>query len=156
MELFIKSAGIDIVHVPYKGASQAIQDTVAGQVPLTVGSISAAQPFIASGKLKALAVSGPARWSSLPSVPTMAEAGYPGATMVYWMGILAPASTPKQLRDKLNQEFQAILAEPQFRQQMLEQGYESAGGGIQEFARFLQEDERVSRKLMQGLKVNVE
>ena len=60
MELFIKSAGIDIVHVPYKGASQAIQDTVAGQVPLTVGSISAAQPFIASGKLKALAVSGPA------------------------------------------------------------------------------------------------
>jgi tripartite-type tricarboxylate transporter receptor subunit TctC len=121
-----------------------------------VGSVAAAQPFIATGKLIPLAVTGRTRWPTLPNVPTLAEGGYPDATFVYWTGIRAPAGTPLTVRENLNKEFRAILAEAPVRERLLEQGYETVGGSVADFDKFLHEEERISRKLMQELKLKVE
>ena len=156
MEMFLKSARVDIVHVPYKGSAPALTDTVAGVVPVSISSAAAARAHIASGKLRPLAVSSPGRWPTLPGVPTMAEAGYKDATSVTWLGIVAPAATPLAVREKLNQEFRVILEEAPVREKLRLQGYEAVGGSIQEFDAFLQEDDRVTRKLMQELNLKVE
>jgi len=156
MEMFLKSARLDMAHIPYKGAAQSITDVVAGTIPLAVGSVAAALPHINAGRLIPLAVTGPKRWPTLPNVPTLAELGYQDATFVYWMGFMLPAATPAPVRDKLNQEFRAVLVEPQVRETLLPQGYEVIGGTSQEFASFLQDDERSNRKLLQELKLKVE
>jgi tripartite-type tricarboxylate transporter receptor subunit TctC len=156
MELFLKAARIDLVHVPYKGSAPALTDTIAGFVPVSISSAAAALRYITSGKLRALAVSAPRRWPTLPAVPNMAEAGFRDATSVTWLGIVAPAATPLAVRTKLNREFRAILEEPEIRERLRVQGYETVGGSIQDFDRFLQEDERVTRKLMNELKLKVE
>jgi tripartite-type tricarboxylate transporter receptor subunit TctC len=156
MEMFTRAAGIDVVHVPYKGAAPAITDTIGGVVPLAMASTAAAQPYIASGKLLALAVSGRSRWPTLPEVPTMAEAGFPEATNIIWMGILAPAGTPPAFRAKLNAQLNSILQEKAVRDRLFAQGFEPANEGIAEFDAFLREDLRISRKIMQDLKLKVE
>jgi len=156
MELFLRVAGIRIVHIPYKGGALSLADTTAGLLPVANSSVSVALPLIQSGKLVPLAVASRTRWPTLPNVPTMAEAGYPDANLVYWMGLLAPAGTPEPVQDKLNQQVRAILEEPAVRERLLAQGYEAAPGARQEFVRFLRNDEQVSRKLMQELKLKVE
>lgn len=156
MEMFIRAARIDVVHVPYKGAAPAITDVIGGVVPLAMASTAAAQPYIASGKLVPLAVSGRSRWPTLPDVPTMAEAGYPEATNIIWLGILAPAGTPPAFRAKLNTQLNSILQEKAVRDRLFAQGFEPANEGVAEFETFLQEDLRVSRKIMQDLKLKVE
>ena len=156
MELFVQAAKIDVVHVPYKGAAPALADTAGGTIPLSMGSIAAAHAFITSGKVIALAVTGPKRWPTLPDVPTLVEAGYPSAVMENWNGIFTPAGTPLPLREKLNREFRQILEEPAIGERLLIQGFEPVGGNIEDLSRFMQEDERVSRKLMQALKLKVD
>ncbi|MES2999526.1 MAG: tripartite tricarboxylate transporter substrate binding protein [Pseudomonadota bacterium] len=156
MELFLKAARIQMVHVPYKGSSAALVDLVSGSVPVAVGSVSAALPFINSGKLRALAVTGPTRWPSLPNVPTMNEAGHPAAGMVYWMGILAPAGTPLAVRKKFNQSFRVILGEASIRERLHVDGWNAISESVDDFGRFLQHDERISRKLMNDLQVKIE
>jgi tripartite-type tricarboxylate transporter receptor subunit TctC len=156
MELFVQAAKIDVVHVPYKGAAPALADTAGGTVPLSMGSIAAAQAFITSGKLIALAVTGPHRWPTLPDVPTLVDAGYPSAVMENWNGIFTPAGTPLPIREKLNREFRLILEEPAIRERLLVQGFEPVGGNIDDLRRFMQEDERASRELMQALKLKVD
>lgn len=155
-EMFLLAAKLDVVHVPYKGASLAMADTIAGTVPLSLGSIASALPYIQSGKVIPLAVTGPQRWPTLPNVPTLAEAGHPEATMVYYMGLLAPAGTPPAAIDKLNQQFRAVLDEPAVKEKLQTFGYDAVGGTPQDFDAFLQEDLRMSRKLMQELKIKVE
>jgi tripartite-type tricarboxylate transporter receptor subunit TctC len=155
-EIFLRAAKIDVVHVPYKGAALAMADTAGGQVQLSLGSIASAQPYIDSGKVIAVAVTGPKRWPTLPNVPSFSEAGYPDATMVYWNGILAPTGTPPAVINKLNQEFRAVLEEAPVKERLLALGYEPAGGSPEDFARFLEQDERTIRKLVQELKLKVE
>jgi tripartite-type tricarboxylate transporter receptor subunit TctC len=156
MELFLKVAGIQIVHVPYKGAALSLADVAGGMVPIGIGSFSAAQAFIQAGKLVPMAVLSRGRWPSLPDVPTMAEAGYPEANMPSWLGLFAPAGTPVGTQQKLNREFTALLEEPVVRDQLLMQGWEAAPSSIQEFQQFAQEDERVNRKLIDALKLKVD
>ncbi len=156
MELFLKSAGVQIVHVPYKGAAPAVADTLSGAVALTVSGATATQPHIATGKLRALAVTGPQRWSSLPEVPTLAESGYREATSVVWTGILAPAATPVPVREKLNADMRAVLAEKTVIDQLRAVGYEPVGGSTSDFGNFLRDDLRVTESLMKDLKLRVE
>jgi tripartite-type tricarboxylate transporter receptor subunit TctC len=156
MELFLKSAQINVVHVPYKGAAPALTDAIGGSVPLTVISTAGAQPYIASGKLTPLVVLGPTRSPALPDVPTALEAGYPDAAYVIWNGILAPSGTPLAVREKLNADLRAILQEKTVRDALGAQGWEPAGGSVADFAAFLDHDLSVSRKLMQELKLKVE
>ena len=121
-ELFKRAAGVDMLHVPYKGSGPAMADLVGGQVLTMVETVPAAQGFIKSNKLRALAVTTPERISMLPEVPTAGEAGLPGFVVSSMFGVLAPANTPKEIVDRLNSELVKILQMPEVKEQLLQQG----------------------------------
>jgi tripartite-type tricarboxylate transporter receptor subunit TctC len=121
-ELFKRAAGVDILHVPYKGSGPAMADLMGGQVLTMVETVPAAQGFIKANKLRALAVTTPERISMLPDVPTASEAGLPGFVVSSMFGVLAPANTPKEIVDKLNAELVKILKVPEVKEQLLQQG----------------------------------
>jgi tripartite-type tricarboxylate transporter receptor subunit TctC len=111
-ELVKNLAGIDIVHVPYKGSTGARNDIIAGQVDMMFDSVPTMAPMIETGRVKPLGTSGRVRSSALPNVPTLAEAGIPGYEATIWLGVMAPAGTPQAIVDRLNAEIGKILARP--------------------------------------------
>ncbi|WP_026437641.1 tripartite tricarboxylate transporter substrate binding protein [Acidovorax sp. JHL-9] len=121
-ELFKSTTGVDIVHVPYKGAGAVLTDLMGNQVQALITSVPTALPHIKSGKLRALMVTGAERNAMLPDVPSAKEAGIPKMDMDYWIGIGAPAGTPQVVVDKLNKEFNASLAQPEARKKIAEMG----------------------------------
>ncbi len=121
-ELFKSTAGVDLVHIPYKGSGPAMTDLLGGQIPLMVDSLSSALPHIKSGKIRAVAVTTAQRAPQLPEVPTMAESGYPGFAGVGWSGFVLPAGTPRAIVDKVSADTQAVLREPQMRERIVERG----------------------------------
>jgi tripartite-type tricarboxylate transporter receptor subunit TctC len=131
-ELFKGAAGVDIVHIPYKGSSVSMTAVVSGETQATTGSVVTVLPHVGSGRLRALASSGKRRTPALPDVPTMAEQGLPGATVSGWYAYLAPPRTPRPIVDKLNAEFTRILQSPQIREQLARDGSEAAPGTPEE------------------------
>lgn len=121
-ELFKRQAGVDILHVPYRGSGPAMTDLVGGQVLTMVETVPAALPFIKSGQLRALAVTMPERISMLPDMPTAQEAGLPGFEVASMFGVLAPAKTPTAIIDQLNAALSRILQMPDVQEKMLQQG----------------------------------
>jgi tripartite-type tricarboxylate transporter receptor subunit TctC len=121
-ELFKSAAGIDLVHVPYKGAGQVLQDLMAGQVQALVTSLPTALPHIRSGKLKALMVTSDKRSPLLPDVPSAKEAGLPKVVMDFWVGFAVPAGTPQPAIDKLNKAMSDALHSPEGQKRLAEQG----------------------------------
>ena len=117
-----QQAGITMTHVPYKGTGPAMQDLLGAQVDLTFGTPPPYMPFIQSGKLRALAVTGKTRVASLPNVPTAAEAGLPKLDATSWFGVFAPAKTPKPVVDKLAAEIEKVVATPAFKQKAADLG----------------------------------
>lgn len=111
-ELFKSVAKLDIAHVPYRGSALAITDVLAGQVPMMFTDLAPAMPHIASGRLRAIAVTTARRVASLPDVPTIAESGHPGFEAVAWQGVVAPAGTPRGVVELLGKEIGRIVAEP--------------------------------------------
>lgn len=107
------TAGMDLMHIPYKGESAALADLMAGQVHVVVGNIGAATPLVTGGKLRALAVTSAERSKMLPDVPTVAESGYPGFENAGWFGLLAPAGTPQAVIDRVQRDSAAVLATPE-------------------------------------------
>ncbi|HUP30836.1 MAG TPA: tripartite tricarboxylate transporter substrate binding protein, partial [Usitatibacter sp.] len=138
-ELFKAMAGVDIVHIPYKGSSGARTDILGGQVQMMFDAITTMAPNVSAGRLKALATSGKARSSVLPEVPTLAEAGVPGYEAVIWLGIMAPAGTPRAIVDRLNAAITSAANAPEMRQAWLKQGAVSMSMSPDEFARFMRE-----------------
>ena len=108
-ELFKRAAGIDVVHVPYKGGGQAVSDLIGGHITFSIEGLNVQLPQVKSGNLRALGVTGPRRVPSLPDVPTIAESGVPGYEFQGWVGIAAPAGTPKPIIAKLYREVSAVL-----------------------------------------------
>jgi tripartite-type tricarboxylate transporter receptor subunit TctC len=121
-EIFRKEAGIDMVHVPYKGSGPAMTDLVAGQVNMMVETAPASLPFIKSGQLRALAVAAPARISMLPDVPSATEAGMSALDVSSTFGVLAPTGTPPAVVDRLNAALAKMLEAPDVKEQFLKQG----------------------------------
>ena len=121
-EMFKRSAGVDMLHIPYKGSGPAMTDLIGGQVLSMVETVPAALPHIRSGKLRPLAVTTPQRISMLPDVPTASEAGLPGFEVSSLFGILAPAATPREIVTRLNSEIAKLLALPDVQAQLLAQG----------------------------------
>jgi tripartite-type tricarboxylate transporter receptor subunit TctC len=134
-ELFTRTAGIEVLHVPYKGAPPAIQDLVSGRLDFVIDSAAVLRPLVAAGKLRALAVSGDKRFEGLPNVPTMAESGLAGATYGVWMGVAVPARTSPALVDRLNREIAHVLGTETAREWFRNQGATVTGGSSAEFER---------------------
>jgi tripartite-type tricarboxylate transporter receptor subunit TctC len=122
MELFKAKAGVQIMHVPYRGAGPAFTDLIGGQVSMLWEPLPASLPHIKSGKIRPLAVATAQRSSELPDVPTFAESGVPGYAVQAWNGLLAPKGLPKDIRDKLHKASVQALADPQLRQRLAELG----------------------------------
>ena len=121
-ELFKSSAKLDLNHVPYKGSAPAVNDVLGGHTPMMFADLTPALPHIASGRLRALAVTTTRRLDVLPGVPTIAESGYPGFEAVAWQAIVAPAGTPRDVAVKLSSEINKILSQPDVQQRIHQLG----------------------------------
>lgn len=156
MELFKQSAKLDIVHVPYKGAGQSIQDVAAGAIPLVMSSVSAAKPHLDSGRIRALAVTAARRWDTIPTVPTMGESGYPDVVHLFWLGIMAPAGTPAPIVERLNRHITAVLAERDMNERFATIGVVRVGGTAEQFGEMLKADAAVSRRIVEALSLKAD
>ena len=139
-ELFKSMAGIDVVHVPYKGSSGARTDIVGGQVQMMFDAITTMAPQARAGKVRALASTGKVRSDVTPDVPTVAEAGVPGYEATIWLGFMAPAGTPKPIIDKLNAAITRIVSQPDVRAAWAQQGAVPMTMTPEEFDRYLRDD----------------
>jgi tripartite-type tricarboxylate transporter receptor subunit TctC len=139
-EMFKKRAGIDVVHVPYRGGGPSINDVVAGQIDFTFEGTSVLLPLIQAGKLRALAVTSPERIRELPDVPTMIESGYPGFSSTSWTGLLAPAKTAPETIARLNHEINEALRAPDFVAALAKLSSEPLGGTPQDFTKLIKAD----------------
>ncbi len=140
MVLFASMAGVDMVHVPYKGGAPSVIGLVSGEVQLLFSSIPAALPQINAGRMKAIGVSISQRSSALPDVPTIQEAGLPGYYAASWYGLLLPTGVPRSTIDTLAREIVTIMRAPDIKEKMLSQGFEPVGNSPAEFARFIREE----------------
>lgn len=136
-ELFKRTAKIEVVHVPYKGGAAALLDLIGGRISYTMDGVVIQLPEVRTGRIRALAVTGAKRLMSLPDVPTIAESGLSGFEYWSWMGISAPAATPKKIVAHLNQAIVGILSTAQAREWFAEQGGEPKGETPEEFAAFI-------------------
>jgi tripartite-type tricarboxylate transporter receptor subunit TctC len=139
-ELFKMHAGVDLIHVPFRGATVAIPDLLAGRVDMFIGAVNSLLPLIQEGKLRALAASGSKRIASLPDVPTMAEAGLPGVEVGSGVGLVAPAGTPAAIVDALNKAIGETIASSGFRQRMAAIGVDPVGTTPQAYAKIIKDD----------------
>ena len=135
-ELFKAMAGLDMVHIPYKGSAPAIQDVMAGQVPMMFDTTVVAAPHIKSGNVRALAVTSTKRVKGMETIPTLSEAGVPGYQLVSWQGIFAPAGTPKDIVVRLNAELVKIIALPDIRERLDSLGVDPVANTSEEFSAF--------------------
>ena len=139
-ELFRRSAGIDVVIVPYKGNALAVAATLSGEVSLIFGGIAQSAPLIKAGKLRAIAVSGLRRSTVMADVPTVAESGVPGFEAGSWYGLLAPAATPKAIVDRLNREVVRIVQLPDVRERLTAEAFDIPLDTPEQFAAYIKAD----------------
>jgi tripartite-type tricarboxylate transporter receptor subunit TctC len=133
-------ANVNMLHVPFKGGSVAMPALVSGEVATSFSTIVSAQPLVASGRLRGLAVTSAKRFASTPDVPTVAESGLPGYEAVAWYGVFAPDGTPREIVTQLNQEIVRIVRSPEVRASLLKQGAESFATSPDEFASIVKGD----------------
>ena len=136
-ELFKREAGVDIVHVPFKGGGPAMMDVIAGNTQVAVGSLAQMVPQIKGGKLKALAVGSRERIPAIPDVPTLSEAGLPGYEATNWWGIVAPAGTPRPVIERLHKELTAVIVSAETRKRFEAEGADAMPMSSAEFGRFM-------------------
>jgi tripartite-type tricarboxylate transporter receptor subunit TctC len=139
-ELFKLLAGVDILHVPYKGVAPALLDMVSGQVSMSFPSILSGTPQWKSGKARALAVTGAKRSPAVPELPTMMEAGVKGYESSTWYGVLAPVKTPREIVKRLNTETVAILKQPEMRERLSKEGADPVGSSPEEFGAYIKSE----------------
>ena len=143
-------AGIDIVHVPYKGDAPAIADLMGGQIPMTMAVLASASQFIKSGRVRAIASMGSARYPEFPDLQTVRENGIAGFQGGAWLGFLAPAGTPADIVNRLNDALRRAINEPEVRQKLVALGSTPAGGTAAEFARFIRDEHANFGKLIRA------
>jgi len=156
MELFKSMAGVEILHVPYKGAPQAVTDLIGGSINLMFNSIPPVIQHIKAGRLRLLGVSSAKRSPQLPDVPTVSEAGVPGYESTTWFGLLAPAKTPQAIINRLNEATVKSVNAPELKTQLAVLGYDPVGGSAAEFAAFIRAEAKKNEKIVKrsGAKVD--
>src|SRR5882724_6855688 len=155
-EYFAASAGITLVHIPYKGTGPALTDLLGGHIPMAFAPIPASHPNVTAGKLRALAVTSTIRSSLMPDVPTMAEAGLPGFDASLYYGLAAPAGTPRPIIDKLNKALREALASDEVKKQLINDGTEITPGTPEDYVDFIDKDEKKWSQLIKSSGVEQE
>ena len=155
-ELFKERAGINMVHVPYKGGGPAMTDLLAGRIDMYIGVPSTVAPHVEAGKLRALATTGARRSSTMPAVPTVVESGYPGFEATNWYAFVAPGRTPKDLLDFWNRELTKVLNDPQVRAELAKHGLDPAPGTREELARYFEQESQKWGKVVREAKITNE
>jgi len=155
-ELFKIMAGIDIVHVPYKGSGQTMPALLADEVQLMFGPVVPALPQVRSGRLKALGVTGAKRTLAAPEIPTIAEAGLPGYAIDSWYGVAAPARTPNAILERLTQELRAIVKLPDVSERLVREGTDPIGNSPSEFASYMRAERIKWAKVAQAAHIEPE
>jgi tripartite-type tricarboxylate transporter receptor subunit TctC len=156
LELFKASAGVDVVHVPYKGTQPALTDVLGGRVPVMFDGVITSLPHLKAGKLRPIAVASLTRSQLLPDVPTMAEAGLPGFESVGLATVMAPAGTPPAVVNKISGDIAAVLRMPDVREQLVGMGLEVVGSSPAEFATYFDEESKKWGKVIRDAKIRVE
>ena len=156
MEMLKSMAGIDMVHVPYKGTAPAVTDILAGHVSLMFNSMPSVLPQVFSGKLRGLAVGSANRSPAAPDIPTVAEAGVPGFEYVTWYGLYAPAGTPREIVSRLHGQIVKMLADPDLARRFASQGAEPMSNTPEQLAQYRRAEFQRWRKLIADLKLKVE
>jgi tripartite-type tricarboxylate transporter receptor subunit TctC len=154
--LFRVLSKTDITHIPYKGGAPAAAAAAAGEVQLVSSALAAMMSFIRSGRVKALAVTSTQRLSSLPDVPTVEEAGYPGFADYTWIGVFVPAGTPANIVARLNGDIDKAVMQAEFRERIANAGFDPVGGTQQEFARYVREEVSRWGKIVRATGAQVE
>ncbi|MFM8556860.1 MAG: Bug family tripartite tricarboxylate transporter substrate binding protein [Betaproteobacteria bacterium] len=154
-EMLRMASGLELIHVPYKGGAAAVNDVMAGQIPLAFTAVATAKPLIESGKLKGLAVTTGARSSLLPGIQTFVEAGLADFVVDTWLGVMAPARIPAAIIDRLSRESMAIVADPDMRTRLIGLGVEPSGSASATFARQLSADLARWAKVVRDAGINV-
>ena len=155
-EMFKEATGTFIVHVPYRGGGPAIGDLLAGHVHLSFMTVLEASGHIKAGKLRALAVTGSQRVAALPEVPTLAEAALPGFNSISWIGVLAPAGTPKEIVDKVSSDVREVVASDEVKQKLIELGAVPAGTTPAQFQALIDSDRRRYAQVIKDKKITVD
>ena len=157
LEAFKSRLGVNLVHVPYKGAGPAVQAVVAGDAGVTISSPAAVLGFVRDGRLRALAIGAPQRSSLLPDVPTLAESGVEGDLLAStYFALAAPGATPRPIVDRLHDEMKRALSAPDVRERLLKAGLEPVGGTGQELAELVKQDIPRFRKLVTEIGIQPE
>jgi tripartite-type tricarboxylate transporter receptor subunit TctC len=154
-ELFKSLTGTDILHVPYRGSSQALIDLMAGQVTMLFDNAPSAIPFIQQGKLRAIAVTSTRRLPNLPDIPTIEESGVPGYESLSWSGIVAPAATPRPVINKLNAAIERVLKMDEVKQKFAALGVEPVGGPPEAFTRHVRAESDKWGKLIRAANITI-
>ena len=155
-ELFKERAGINMVHVPYKGGGPAMADLLSGRIDMYIGVPSTVAQHVESGKLRALATTGAKRSSTMPGVPTVAESGYPGFEATNWYAFVAPGKTPKDVLDFWNRELTKVLSDPQVRAELAKHGLDPAPGTREELAQYFERESQKWGKVVRDAKITNE
>ena len=155
-ELLKQRTGLDMTHIPYKSGGQAVIDAIGGQVPLAYSAVAGAQAYVKAGKLVAIGVSMPRRVGSLPDVPTFIEQGVSGFDVSSWVGIMAPAKTPRAVIDKLNAAIVAVLKEPDVRERFATLGIEPVGNTPEQFGEQIKVDLARWQKVVEAARIKLD
>ena len=154
-ELFKQQAGVDLVHIPYKGTGSLLPDLLSGVVDMAFPNLPSAMPHIQSGKLKALGVTTAKRSAAAPQIPSLAEAGVTDYEMSTWYGLVGPVNMPADVVRRLNQELRQVLADPQTRNRLISQGVDPVTGSPEAFGKFIQDETRNWSTVLKKVKVEV-
>ena len=156
MELFRTQAGLDMIHVPYRGGALSLQDVMAGQVPMTMTDYAGGGAIIRSGKVRPLAVANRTRLPQLPDVPTFAELGYPAVRAEACGALVVPSATPSAIVERLQAAAQTAVADAEVRKKLIEIGYEPVGGTAEQLRSMLQRDTPRWQKLIRDLNISLD
>ena len=154
--LFEKETKTELLHVPYKGGGPAIADLIAGHVDISFATILEASGHVKGGRLRALGVTSEKRSPALPDVPTLSESGLPGFNTASWIGLLAPAGTPKEIVDKVSRDMREVVEAPDVREQLLNQGATPAGTSPEAFAALIDRDRKRYAEIIRERNITAE
>ena len=156
MELLLRGLGLQVAHIPYRGAAPAMNDLLAGQVQLKMDTYATANQHVANGKLHALAYASRARSTLMPNVPTVAEMGLPDYEGILWMGIVAPAGTPKPVIERLAASVRNAVRSPELTQRLQREGIDPVGGTLEDFSALIARETAQWREIAQASKITLD